>query len=456
MSNFQPGRTVTHNRLLTTNLFAVICVVFFTIASTLSAFLLYFPSGQSSLSRYSDLFSTLFIYILGFGVPVFIYAMVVPGSQHRSVKEIFSFNPTHWGCYVLAVLIGFVAQPVAEVLATIASVFFRDIVSDSVDSLMAMPLWATILDIAVLPAFFEEITCRGMVQDGYRETPFWYQLLIPALFFGFLHGNFQQISYAFPFGLLLSFILLKTNSIYCTMLVHFIFNGSQGLLSWLQVNTDVLDDIEFSDVTGWDAVKESLAPGLLCTGILILLLILMVYLAERYQRKHPAKASGTNRPLSATQAGQTQKVGYGPQGTGFQAPNNAGYATQNNVTYPAQHPYGTPNTQGGAPYGAPYGTPHGTPYGSPYGPSAGTPYGHSTGYPNGSGYPYGSGYPGGYQNPGPYRYPSPYPYNPYMTGNMYTPQRESCYRGSIVMYILLCFLLINAIATEVLLASGLV
>ena len=56
-------------------------------------------------------------------------------------------------------------------------------------------------------------------------------MLISAIVFGLLHGNFEQIPFAFLVGLYLGFLTIKTKSIVPAVILHFYNNFSSVVLS---------------------------------------------------------------------------------------------------------------------------------------------------------------------------------------------------------------------------------
>ena len=78
---------------------------------------------------------------------------------------------------------------------------------------------------ALLPAVFEEMTHRGLLLDALSdrgneiESVLWCGLL-----FGTMHTNVMQFFFAVVGGMVFAFVVVKTNSIYPAMLMHFCNN----------------------------------------------------------------------------------------------------------------------------------------------------------------------------------------------------------------------------------------
>ena len=89
-----------------------------------------------------------------------------------------------------------------------------------------------LLVMAVLPAISEELLFRGILYNTYRKAAPLMGVFLSALFFALLHGNFNQIPYAFFLGLVLALMMEATGSIIIPVIMHFLMNGSNVLISY--------------------------------------------------------------------------------------------------------------------------------------------------------------------------------------------------------------------------------
>lgn len=77
----------------------------------------------------------------------------------------------------------------------------------------------------ILPAFFEEFVFRGILLGQLRRFGDGMAIVISSLLFGLFHSNLQQIPFAFLVGLVMGFILVRTNNIWITISIHFFNNA---------------------------------------------------------------------------------------------------------------------------------------------------------------------------------------------------------------------------------------
>lgn len=88
--------------------------------------------------------------------------------------------------------------------------------------------------IAVLPGICEEILFRGAVLRGlYNTRSTVSAILISALLFTLTHGNFSQMLHPFAMGAVIAYVVIKTNSIWCGIIIHFVNNATVLLLDIL-------------------------------------------------------------------------------------------------------------------------------------------------------------------------------------------------------------------------------
>lgn len=93
-------------------------------------------------------------------------------------------------------------------------------------------LWMLLLTIAVSPAICEEILFRGAILSGLRTklSPVATVCVIGALF-GLIHMNAWRLIPTGLLGLVLTYVVMRSGSIFPGMLFHFLINGSAVLIS---------------------------------------------------------------------------------------------------------------------------------------------------------------------------------------------------------------------------------
>lgn len=141
--------------------------------------------------------------------------------------------------------------------------------------------WAAIallfVKTAVVPSLTEEFAVRGFLLQSIRKYGDGFAIVMSSLVFSLLHANAVQIPFAFMAGLVLGYIYCKTNSIWPSVIVHFLNNAFSCVETVL-----------------FDALPESKAGFIdiamtVSIGIAALIALLLVILSKNHSlKKTPA------------------------------------------------------------------------------------------------------------------------------------------------------------------------
>lgn len=85
---------------------------------------------------------------------------------------------------------------------------------------------------AVVPALCEEFAVRGIVFGLLKKYGDTFALVTSSVLFGLMHGNFNQIPFAFLVGLILGFVRIKTESLWVCITIHFTNNFISVLMDY--------------------------------------------------------------------------------------------------------------------------------------------------------------------------------------------------------------------------------
>lgn len=166
-------------------------------------------------------------HLILFLIPALIYLIVTKSS----FKETLRLNKLHWQDTLLIILLGFLVQPVMTFFSLISTFFFNNEVGAFVSEITSTPYILLLGLIALLPSITEEVTIRGIVLSGYENKNKYVSAVITGLFFGILHLDPQQFLYATILGFIFAIVVRITNSIYASMIMHFIINGTSVTLA---------------------------------------------------------------------------------------------------------------------------------------------------------------------------------------------------------------------------------
>lgn len=179
------------------------------------------------------------------GVLFFATLLIYKFTLKKSVKEVLelsNYTKPQGKKIALAVLMGFCVY-----LGTMGvSAIWRAIISmfgyTSSSSASVMPsrfnfglMFVSLLLTAVLPAICEEFATRGILSrtldNSFSETK---TIVLGGLAFGLFHQYIEQFFYTFVFGMLLTFIVIRTRCIWYGMIVHFINNAISVYMQYAQ------------------------------------------------------------------------------------------------------------------------------------------------------------------------------------------------------------------------------
>lgn len=151
------------------------------------------------------------------------YLYLRPNYEYKRInKEKLSFKK-----YINWVLMGLA---VVTAIQYIVIFFFNpntnvntvDLIPVDYNSILGILLFT--IQVAILPAIFEELLVRGAMLKMLSKYGNMVAMCITAICFALLHQNLQQGIFAFFMGIVLAYIALKTKSLLPTMTIHFLNN----------------------------------------------------------------------------------------------------------------------------------------------------------------------------------------------------------------------------------------
>lgn len=144
-----------------------------------------------------------------------------------------------------------------------------------------------ILCLGILPAFVEEFIFRGVILQGLRKYGNCFAIIASALLFMLIHGNIQQTIYQFVFGVLAGYLVIKTGSLWVSIVIHAINNTFVITLSSIQT------------CMGIEAVATKITAFYVIQAVLYLILLaLVIYFGIKLLNKVKNKLE-KQTPISA-------------------------------------------------------------------------------------------------------------------------------------------------------------
>ncbi|MBQ6847710.1 MAG: CPBP family intramembrane metalloprotease [Clostridia bacterium] len=171
--------------------------------------------------------------IFSFTLP-FVICFKIGGAR---ISELMSFKKTEKGLGMPLYFMGLAGCSFANFGTAYIDNFFNSIGIDYSPGEINFPdgifgFLLTTIAIAVVPALVEEFAMRGVVMGALRKFGDTFALITSSICFGVMHGNFEQMPFAFTVGLFLGFTVIKTGSMRVAILLHFTNNFVSVLFSY--------------------------------------------------------------------------------------------------------------------------------------------------------------------------------------------------------------------------------
>ena len=189
--------------------------------------------------------------VLIFLIPAYLYAYFSHPNPSQYLGLIAPGKKIH---FLLVILLMLGAMPVLQLLeGLIGKINFGESIrksqqqnDDMMAAFMNMPTFMAFIKsfivMAIVPGIGEEFFFRGIMMrfaKGNNKNML-FPILFTAVVFAFAHSNIYGFLSIFLAGTLLGFIYYLTGSLWCSILAHVFFNGSQiGLAYWGNTNTAV-------------------------------------------------------------------------------------------------------------------------------------------------------------------------------------------------------------------------
>lgn len=144
-----------------------------------------------------------------------------------------------------------------------------------------------LLVIAGSAGICEEILFRGYMLRAYERFGMWPGIIATSMLFSILHLNIQNILAPFFLGIILGFVVYKTNSIFAGMIGHFVNNAISVTWGYVIMNLPFYNSINAEQVQN-GMVTQSLIGAALIFGIILpFTATIMVICLKAINDRHP-------------------------------------------------------------------------------------------------------------------------------------------------------------------------
>ena len=176
--------------------------------------------GILSEPAFSQFFQIIFS-LFTFTVP---FIIIYKALRYR-ISDLITFKPPEGKNLLPIFLIGISFCSFANIAVSYAGQLFESFginyevdYGDNPEGFFGFMLsfFATV----IVPALVEEFAFRGIALGSLRKFGDTFAVVASSVMFGMMHGNFEQMPFAFLVGLILGFVTIKTNSIIPAIIIH--------------------------------------------------------------------------------------------------------------------------------------------------------------------------------------------------------------------------------------------
>lgn len=162
-------------------------------------------------------------------VPGLAYIIGAKGRPLMSIR----FKRIGFLNVILLILFTLFMVPTVSFINALSMMFVKNHMAEQLAGMNKNPFWLNIILIALIPAVVEEMTFRGLLYCGYRDSTIRRAVFASAFLFGLFHMNINQFCYAAFMAVIFALLYEATGSIFSTIIVHFSFNANSLILQKL-------------------------------------------------------------------------------------------------------------------------------------------------------------------------------------------------------------------------------
>lgn len=162
--------------------------------------------------------------------------VTVPEKRHMKAG---SFVLSFMMCYSVSIICNVIGLILTFLIGLIkGSVVQNDLANLTADAslgvmLVCMVIWAPIM---------EEYLFRKLIVDRTVRYGQGVAVLVSGLMFGLFHGNLNQFVYAFPMGMFMAFLYVKTGKLKITIGIHMLINFLGSIVVTLLTDAIAMDE----------------------------------------------------------------------------------------------------------------------------------------------------------------------------------------------------------------------
>jgi membrane protease YdiL (CAAX protease family) len=200
-----------------------------------------------------------------------------------NVKQILRLNPVSFLNLFIIMSIMFFSMWIVTVInffnLWLINTIFGNVIIPPLP-ISETPLLVNLLLIGVSAGVCEEVMFRGVIQRSFERFGKTSSIVITAFLFGLFHMDFQKLIGTFLLGIIIGFIVYRTNSLYAGMFAHFVNNSIAVLINYIS------DKITPSEISAMQANENfvndyfntlNAMPSVQKVGVIVVWLVIVAF-----------------------------------------------------------------------------------------------------------------------------------------------------------------------------------
>ena len=189
-------------------------------------FFIIFPATLL-LIPFNEQVSTYIDQYIVFLLPAIIFVLLAK----QSFKEVFKLRKINFKTFWLSIAALIVSYPTVYFVGAIAEIVWgtNTLLNEAIE--MSPTLILSLIIFAITPAICEEAAFRGVLLNIRSKYSIHELAILNGILFGLFHVVFSQVIYTITLGIVFAYFTIITRSIWPAVIMHFVNNGFQVVLS---------------------------------------------------------------------------------------------------------------------------------------------------------------------------------------------------------------------------------
>jgi len=202
-------------------------------------------------------------------------------NKEESLTDRLAFHKMKPKAIWATVLCGIVIIPIGTLANAVSLLFTENTVTESSDLYLNQGVMTAMVFVAVVGPFVEEFVFRSVIYKGYRKAGGRMgAVVLSALLFGLMHMNLNQLVYAFVVGMLLALVVEAADSVWASVICHFVFNAENVAVMFLSRFWDPETDVSSIDYGNEDLMELIIMYAFIATIALLIFIVLLRWITN--------------------------------------------------------------------------------------------------------------------------------------------------------------------------------